>query len=226
MAVVYEATVMGNGPGTMGLGPAPFVAIWALMMAAMMLPSVAPMASFYARALGPHAGGRLAGFSAGYLAVWALTGIPAYAVMALSGRVVAHDPVAARVGATALLAAAGTWQLTGAKDVCLVRCRSPLGLLVRYGSYRGRWRDVRAAVHHAGSCLGCCWALMALFVVFGMMNVAAMGAIAAVVLLEKLAPRGRGIARLVGLACLGLAVVVMAVPGLAPGLHASPMHRG
>lgn len=223
---VYEARTMGNGPGTMGLDLGTFLGTWGLMMAAMMLPSVAPLAVFYARAVRSHRGLRLAGFSAGYLVVWALTGIPAYALLVVSGAAAGGHPTVARVGAVLLLVVAGLWQFSRAKDYCLVRCRSPIGLLVRYGSYRGPLRDLRAATHHAFYCLGCCWALMALFVVFGMMNLLAMMAIAAVVLIEKLAGGGRGVARLVGLGCFAMAGLVLALPGLAPGLDMAPMHMG
>ncbi len=223
---VHQARAMGNGPGTMGLGPGPFLGTWTPMMAAMMLPSVAPLAVFYSRAVRSHRGWRLAGFGGGYLAVWALTGIPAYALLALGGAAARGHPVVARVGAGVLLVVAGLWQLSSAKNFCLVRCRSPIGLLVRYGSYRGPLRDLRAAAHHALFCLGCCWALMVLLVVFGMMNLVAMAAIAAIVLVEKLAGNGRGVARLAGLGCLVMAGIVVAVPSLAPGLHSVPMHMG
>jgi predicted metal-binding membrane protein len=93
-------------------------------------------------------------------------------------------------------------------------CRSPLSLLLHYGAYRGRLRDVRAGAHHGAYCLGCCWSLMALFVVVGVTNLAAR-----VVLAEKLWVHGEVLARLVGVAALALAVAVIWVPALAPGLH-------
>lgn len=223
---VHEATTMGARPGTMGLGPATFLGVWALMMAAMMLPSVAPLAVMYARSVRTGRLPRLAGFTAGYLVVWGLTGIPAYALMTLSGAVATRHPTVAHVAAAALLVVAGLWQLSTAKRYCLVQCRSPIGLLVRYGGYRGRLREVRVAFHHAGFCLGCCWALTALFAVFGMMNLAAMPVLAAVVLVEKLAGRGLAVARLVGVGCLVLAVLAVAVPGLTPGLHAPSTPMG
>jgi predicted metal-binding membrane protein len=85
----------------------------------------------------------------------------------------------------------GVCQLRGvpahpAEDRCLKHCRLPLSLLLHYGAYRRRLRDVRAGAHHGAYCLGCCWSLMALFVVVGVMNLAAMVTLAAVVLAEKL----------------------------------------
>ena len=98
----------------------------------------------------------------------------------------------------AVFAAAGLYQLSPLKDRCLAHCRSPLGLLLHYGSYQGRSRDLRVGVHHGGYCLGCCWALMVILIAVGVMNMAAMVGLAALVLTEKvwrwgpLASRARG----------------------------------
>jgi predicted metal-binding membrane protein len=96
----------------------------------------------------------------------------------------------------------GVWQLTSIKERCLRHYRSPIALLLHYGSYRGQLRDLRAAVHHAGFCLGCCWSLMALLAVFGVMNIAAMAGLAIVVFLEKQWSHGVRLSRMIGLACL------------------------
>jgi predicted metal-binding membrane protein len=105
----------------------------------------------------------------------------------------------------------------------LGRCRNPIGLLIGYGAMRGRFRDLRAGVHHGLVCLGCCWALMTLMVVFGMMNVIAMVAIAVVVALEKLWGEGERFARGVGVVAGVLAVLVLVFPGLAVGLTPDAM---
>jgi len=183
-----KAGEMAGMTGTMGLGLAAFVGMWTLMMAAMMLPSVAPVAFMYQRSVRSHRSLRLAGFTGGYLLAWIGAGIPAFL-------------------------------LTPLKSRCLKHCRSPLSLLLHYGAYRGALRDVRAGAHHGAYCLGCCWSLMALFVVVGVMNLAAMVVLAAVVLAEKLWARGELLARMVGVAALALAVAVIWVPALAPGLH-------
>jgi predicted metal-binding membrane protein len=118
-------------------------------------------------------------------------------------------PAWATAIAVAVFAACGVYQLTPLKTRCLEHCRSPLSLLLHYGSYRGRLRDVRAGAHHGAWCLGCCWSLMALFIVVGVMNLAAMVVLAAVVLAEKLWARGELLARAVGVAALALAVAVI-----------------
>jgi predicted metal-binding membrane protein len=214
-----QARRMGVMPGTMGLGPAAFVAMWTPMMAAMMLPAVAPLAAIYARAVRARRPARLTAFCAGYLVVWAATAVPAYLLALGAGRLADGHPTGATVAASAAFAACGLYQLSPLKRRCLRHCRSPFGLLLRYGAYRGTLRDLRAGAHHAAFCVGCCWALFLLVIAVGVMNVPAMLGLAAVVVLEKLSPRGEAISRAAGVAALGLAVAVAFVPGLAPGLH-------
>jgi predicted metal-binding membrane protein len=223
VGAVQEALVMGNGPGNMGLGAWAFLAMWALMMAEMML--LAPVASLYSRTVRTARAWRLIAFTGGYLVVWAAAGAPAYALVRGTGALAAAHPAAARGAAAGLLAVAGAWQLSGPKDRCLAHCRSPISALLRYASYQGRLRDLKASVHHAAFCSGCCWALMALLAVFGVMNIGAMVVLATVVLLEKLWGRGAGFSRFVGAACSALGVATLFAPALTPELHAhTAMH--
>jgi predicted metal-binding membrane protein len=173
----------------------------------------------YHRSVLSHRALRLTGFTAGYLLAWAGAGIPAFLFTALVARLVRDHPAWATAVAVVVFAAGGMYQLTPLKSRCLRHCRSPLSLLLHYSAYQGRLRDVRAGVHHGAYCLGCCWSLMALFVVLGVMNLAAMVALAVVVLVEKLWVHGGVLARAVGVAALVLAVAVIWVPALAPGLH-------
>jgi predicted metal-binding membrane protein len=219
LVTVGRAEAMAGMTGTMGLGLPAFVGMWALMMAAMMLPSVAPVASMYQRSVRSYRALRLAGFTGGYLLAWAGAGIPAFLLTGFVTRLVNDHPAWATTIAVAVFAACGVYQLTPLKSRCLKHCRSPLSLLLHYGAYHGRLRDVRAGAHHGAYCLGCCWSLMALFVVVGVMNLAAMVVLAAVVLAEKLWVHGELLARLVGVAALALAVAVIWVPALAPGVH-------
>ena len=214
---IPRAVDMGAAGGTMGLSLVAFLVMWTLMMAAMMLPATAPLASLYTRTFRDAPWLRATGLVAGYLAAWSAAGIPLFLLARIADRA---DPelLWPRLMAAGLLASAGAWQLTGAKDKCLRHCRSPIGLLLHYGSYRGRTRDLRVGLHHGVWCLGCCWALMVLFVAFGVMNLLAMVLLAALVFAEKRWSAGERLARVAGVVLLVLAVVVVFVPDLAPGL--------
>jgi predicted metal-binding membrane protein len=221
-ATVALARGMAGMAGTMGLGLAAFVPMWTLMMAAMMLPAVSPVASLYARTVQGRRAIRLAGLVAGYLAVWSAAGVPAYGLAWLAGWLTGKHPGAAHLMAVAVFAVCGIYQLSPLKDRCLAHCRSPLGLLLHYGSYRGRFRDLRVGAHHGGYCLGCCWGLMVILIAVGVMNLAAMAGLAALVLIEKTWRWGPTAGRLAGVAALALAVATIWLPWLAPGLHAAP----
>jgi predicted metal-binding membrane protein len=221
-ATVALARGMAGMTGTMGLGLAVFVPVWTLMMAAMMLPSVTPTASLYARTVQSNRTVRIAGMAAGYLGVWAAAGVPAFGLAWLAGWLTGTHPGAAHVLAVVVFAACGVYQLSRLKDRCLAHCRSPLSLLLHYGSYRGRSRDLRAGVHHGAYCLGCCWGLMVILIAAGVMNIAAMIGLAAVVLVEKTWRWGAAAGRVAGVAALGFAIAIIWLPWLAPGLHAAP----
>jgi predicted metal-binding membrane protein len=218
LGVVAVAGDMGSMPGTMGLGLGSFVAVWMLMMAAMMLPSVAPFASLSTRTFREHRAVRLTVFAAGYLLVWSAAAFPAYGLAWVADRFVDDNQTAATALAAVIFLACGVYQLTPFKDRCLAHCRSPLGFTLKYAAYRGRTRDLRVGVHHGAFCLGCCWALMALLVVFGLMNVVAMIVLAAIVLVEKTSAWGPQFGRALGIVALVLAVLVIFLPGIAPGL--------
>ena len=223
VGVVAVARDMGPMPGTMGVGLGTFVAVWALMMTAMMLPSVTPFASLYTRTFTNGRGRRLCALVGGYLLIWTLAALPAYGLAWLADRAIAGQPAAATALAVAIFVACGIYQLTPLKDRCLARCRSPLGFVLRFGSFEGRTRDLRVGLYHGGFCLACCWALMALLVAFGLMNLAAMIGLAAIVLLEKTGPWGRSFSAVLGVAALVLAVLVVFQPNLAPGLETGSM---
>ena len=226
-ATLLLARGMAGMTGTMGFGIGVFVAVWTLMMAAMMLPSVAPLASLYARSVRASRITRLSALVLGYLLVWAAAGVPAYGLASLTSWLDSHHQAAAHGLAIAIFAGCGVYQLTGAKDRCLAHCRSPLALLLHYGSFRGRTRDLRVGAHHGAYCLGCCWALMVVLIAVGVMNIVAMVALAVVILVEKVSPRGELVARLAGFAAIGLAVAIIWLPWLAPGLQAAhPMMMG
>lgn len=167
--------------------------MWSVMMAGMMLPSAAPMISAYARTIrpgrtAPHGSTGL--FVAGYLTTWS-----GFALLATGAQWALHD--AALVNAmgvstsrglgAVLLLAAGAYQFTRAKQACLRQCRTPLGFLLNQWRNGGRGAIVMG-VRHGALCVGCCWALMALLFVLGVMNLWWVALVAAVVLIEKLLP--------------------------------------
>ncbi|MFG3547618.1 DUF2182 domain-containing protein [Streptomyces sp. NPDC047725] len=223
---VGQARDMGVEPGTMGMAIPLFLVLWVTMMAAMMLPSMAPVALTWVRGIGRRASGwRRAGrtleFVGGYLLVWTAFGLLAYAALALTGDLVDDHPAAGRwIGAVAFLLA-GLYQLGPLKNVCLRHCRDPMSQLVRYAGFRQPARDLRVGVHHGAYCVGCCAGLMVVLVPLGMMNVAAMAGLAVVIFVEKLWSRGPLLARSVGVVLLVLAVLAPFQDWLLPGLQES-----
>jgi len=218
LATVRGSLGMGTIPGTKGLTLGSFIAIWTLMMSAMMLPSVAPLASMYARSVRYARPWRLAAFASGYLLVWATASLPFFGLASLVGNLADGHTKGATIAAAVMFGTCGLYQLTPLKRRCLKHCRSPLSLLLRYGSWRGKLRDLRAGLHHGAYCLGCCWALFVLLIALGLMNLVVMIVLSGVVLIEKLWSRGEGFSRVVAAAALGLAIAVFFVPELAPGL--------
>jgi predicted metal-binding membrane protein len=232
-AVAWAVTVtlarrMGNGPGTMGLALLPFLGLWVVMMAAMMLPSVAPVAVLWTRLIsGVSAGAgramRMSAFLAGYLLAWAAVGAVAFAALAGTGRLLTASPVAARWLGVAIFIGAGVYQLTPWKDWCLRRCRSPIGALMYYLGFKGRSRDVRVGLHHGATCAGCCWGLMIVLIAVGVMNVAVMAALAMVILMEKLWRYGKRFGQAAGVVLVAVGVLAIWFPWLLAGLHVSAM---
>ena len=192
--------------------------MWAVMMAAMMLPSAAPTVLLVAAL----ARNRLANsnlvpatamlFASGYFLVWCGFSIVATLMqwgLDEAGLLSENMAMANAVLAGAVLIAAGVYQWTPLKTTCLRHCRSPTEFLVRHW-HRGTLGAVRTGIHHGLFCLGCCWMLMALLFVGGLMNLAWVAAIALFVLLEKTMPWGGRMSRLTGvlLALWGVASLV------------------
>jgi predicted metal-binding membrane protein len=222
--IVRAAADMRSGPGTMGLGLAAFMGLWVVMMAAMMLPSVAPLGSMYVRGVWMRSQGWLRVFRVGtlifgYLAAWATVGLVAFACAWGAGQLAAGAPRATPWVGAGALAVAGVYQLTPLKDYCLKHCRSPIGFLLHFGSFSGRLRDLRVGLFHGAFCIGCCWGLMIVLVAVGVMNLAWMAALAAVIFLEKTWRYGKAVGIAFGLALIVLAVFIPTHPGLVPGLH-------
>jgi predicted metal-binding membrane protein len=183
----------GGMDGTMSLGA--FVVAWAAMMAAMMLPAVLPAVRLYARAAAKGRAAPVPFFVGGYLALWTAVAVPAYlAWRELEMPLAEGQAWAGRLAGATMLAAA-LWQITPLKSICLHHCRSPLGFFLRFG---GRIRRpagaLRMGAAHGAFCFGCCWALFAVLVALGTMNLLWMVLFTALIVLEKHAPRGEQIA--------------------------------
>jgi predicted metal-binding membrane protein len=214
---------MDAGPGTELGGLGWFVGVWVTMMAAMMLPSLAPMVLGHAR-IERAAGGATAmattvAFVIGYVLVWASVGLLGYAliegVRGLDIGFLAWDEAGPYV-AGAVIVAAGAYQLTAVKGVCLTHCRTPRMLLDRWRT--GLTGALAMGIDHGRYCVGCSWAMMAALFALGVMSIGWMAFVAALIAIEKLLPwravANRSIA--VVLVVLGLAVAF--VPEDVPGL--------
>jgi predicted metal-binding membrane protein len=221
-AVAWTFTMRG-GSGSMDMSAAGFVSAWIVMMVAMMLPAVAPVVGLYTLAARRGLVAAVPFFLGGYLIVWAASAIPAYAVArGVDNPLMQGDMWAQRlVGGT--LVAAALFQLTPLKEMCLQHCRSPLSFfMAQTSSMRTRPAAMRAGVGHGLYCLGCCWALMAILVVLGGMQLAWALGLAAIITVEKLAPWGAAFSRVTSAAALGLGVAVLISPSLVSHLIAMP----
>jgi predicted metal-binding membrane protein len=189
-----------------------FIAMWLAMMAAMMLPTVAPMVLAHHMVISARGEGWLptAVFVAGYLAVWTAIGL--LPLLAFLGFRNLMDPTPGWVTPVAgiVLLAAGIYQFTPWKGACLKACRSPLNFIMTHDFGRGSRAAVRAGASHGAWCLGCCWALMSVLVVVGLMNLVWMAGLALVFMLEKNWRRGVAVSRIAGtgVALLGVAVLL------------------
>lgn len=193
-----------------------FLAIAGAMMAAMMLPSALPMITTFRGFVRADVDGdagearlRTALFVSGYILIWAIFAAIAMAVYSVTGFAGATGrPVLPVLGA--ILVGAGSYQFTRSKEVCLHRCRTPVGFLM------WRWRSGRGAaltlgIRHAAWCLGCCWLLMVVLFVAGASSLLLMTLLTVVVLAEKVLPRGDLISRLVGIGTFTSGVAVLTV---------------
>jgi predicted metal-binding membrane protein len=216
---------MDGGPGTDLGGFVAFVGVWATMMAAMMLPSVAPMVLLVDRLSqekDTRAWGRSipVAFTAAYITVWVLVGAIAYGldrvVSTVDTGALAWDRAGPYV-AGVVVVAAGVYQLGPLKTVCLRHCRSPLHFMRRHWR-PGAMGTVRLGLAHGLYCVGCCVGLMVLLFALGVMSLVWMTLVAVVILAEKLLPYGEQASRALGLALIALGLWIAVAPGTVPGL--------
>ena len=185
------------------------LAMWIVMMVGMMVPGAAPTILLYGLVTRKQSGrghvlAPTGAFVTGYLIAWSAFSVLATALQWLLEYTALLTPMAtldSAVGAGALMAAAGVYQLTPTKRACLDHCRSPMEFLSRHWR-KGFGGAIVMGMHHGAYCLGCCWGLMALLFVGGIMNLLWVAALAAFVLIEKLTPFGRVAARVAGILLL------------------------
>jgi predicted metal-binding membrane protein len=211
---------MDNGPWT-GLGAAGwFLGVWVVMMAAMMLPSVAPTVALYSRMTRARSPLSPLLFTFGYLVTWAGAGVLAFALALAGGRiagdVLSWDRAGRWVAGTTLVVAA-VYELTPLKDVCLGKCRSPLGFLL--GSWRGGPSGgLQMGMKNGAWCVGCCWALMASLFALGIMSIVWMAFVAGLIAIEKTLPWRRVATYSTAAILAVLGVLLIAAPDAIPAL--------
>jgi predicted metal-binding membrane protein len=211
---------MDAGPWT-DLGTlAWFLGVWVVMMAAMMFPSVSPTVALYSRITRSRGPVAPLLFTSGYLVAWAGVGVLAFVVATAGGGVFGDVLAWDRAGrwvAGATLVVGAIYELTPLKDVCLGKCRSPLGFLL--GSWReGAVGGLHMGVRHGAWCIGCCWALMASLFALGVMSIVWMAFVAGLIAFEKLIPWRRAATYGTAGVLLVLGVLLIAAPDAIPAL--------
>ena len=216
---------MDAGPGTDLGGFGWYLGVWVTMMAAMMLPATAPMVTLFHRVSSERARRGQAFvptwvFVLSYLAVWVAYGLAAYGLYRL---VIAFDDGFLSWGrggpyvAGGAIIAAGLYELTPLKRVCLKHCRSPLHFVL--GGWRPGWAGaLRMGAEHGAYCVGCCWGLMVVLFALGVMSLTWMLVVAALIFAQKVLPRGELLTRPFALAFVAVGIWVAAAAGTVPGL--------
>ena len=225
--LIWQSAAMNNqamGMGlTMGMSAVFFIAIWVVMMIAMMFPTAAPMILMFTTV---YAGKKQRSqafvptwvFVSAYLLIWTLFGLVAYPLAlfaeSLAGQSMWLMTNASRIGG-ALLVVAGLYQLSPLKHLCLAKCRTPLQFIL------SSWRDgyggaFRMGFVHGAYCLGCCWFLFVLLFPLGIMNIAVMALLTALIFAEKSVSLGRQISQIAGVALIVYGVIILFMPAALP----------
>lgn len=216
-----DMNMPGMDMGVMAPGFTPWTAshalfmfsMWAVMMVGMMTPTAAPMILVYARVARQAEDTPFAAagwFAGGYLLSWTLFAALATGAQYGLERLALLSPSMvsnSKYLGAGVLFAAGLYQFTPFKNACLSSCRAPLAFIQRQGGFKpGPLASLRLGWRHGLYCIGCCWALMALLFVGGVMNIFWIAAIMIYVLAEKLVPYGRSVSMIAGLAAIGAGV--------------------
>lgn len=222
ISTVGQARGMPPAAGTMGMPLASFLSFWTVMMAAMMLPTLAliltpHLAAMRLRTRGWRLAVRVGAVVLGYLLVWAAFGLPIYGLALMEAVLIRLAPSLALEGGALVLVAAGLYQLTPLQAACLASCRGPLCRRQFSLPLPVSLQGVGTGVAHGLDCLGACGGLMLLLVIVGLMNLAWMLVITLIVLLEKGWRYGHHLALGVGIGLLLLGILAAGDPGLLPG---------
>lgn len=222
---VYHSQSMGSEMSMINQPLIPgailFLIIWTVMMIAMMFPAVVPMAVIFSNVQDKRKSRDQSFiptwvFISGYLLVWALFGVLAYFGDLLVGHLAVRFPklqeYGSVIGGSALIVV-GLYQLTPLKNVCLTHCRSPLHFIMH------RWREgylgsLTMGIDHGAYCLGCCWGLMLVLFVVGVMNLAWMGILTLIIFVEKISKHGVVISKVVGGLLILLGIAMATQPGV------------
>lgn len=223
--LVWQSNMMSNADMglTMSMSALLFIAIWIVMMVAMMFPTAAPMILMFNKIYASKRQGKQAFvptwvFVSAYLLVWSLCGVVAYPLAVGVEKLAAQSmwlmEHAAQLGGVVLLLA-GLYQLSPFKNICLSKCRTPLQFILSswHDGYRGAFR---MGLEHGAFCLGCCWLLFVILFPLGIMNLAIMALVTALIFAEKALPSGRQISKLAGAALIAYGVLVMFLPAALP----------
>jgi predicted metal-binding membrane protein len=214
-AAAWYVTIATLGPMAMMEVSVPiYLATWLTMLVAMMFPAVAPVVAAFARVANARQDASLTvpAFVAGYLVIWIAAGLVPLTLYLLSRGMVAgmSSSPAGAVVIGAVLFGAGIYQFTPWKGTCLRACRSALGVVMNHDFGTGIAGAFRAGAAHGAFCLGCCWALMAVLVLIGIMSLAWMAIMSIVFLGEKNWRYGVELTRVAGtlITLLGIAIIV------------------
>jgi predicted metal-binding membrane protein len=210
-------------PGPVGF----FLATWVVMLAAMMFPSVAPMVLAYARIQRhrretgrPAPPGSTTVFVAGYLIAWTMFGLASYTLYAAAASLFPGTLTSAPAGrylAAGVILAAAAYQFTPAKNLALMKCRTPMDFILR-GLRPGYGGALRMGIEHGAWCITCCWALMVALFALGVMNVGWMALVGAFIAAEKMLPWKTFANRGIAIALTVIAAVVAFVPAPTAGM--------
>ena len=223
--LIWQARMMGSQAMglTMGMSALLFISIWIVMMVAMMFPTAAPMILMFSKIYTSKRQQELPFvptwvFVSAYLLVWSLCGVVAYPLAVGIEQLAAQSmwlmENAARLGGVVLLLA-GLYQLSPLKDICLSKCRTPLQFILSswHDGYGGAFR---MGLEHGAFCLGCCWLLFVILFPLGIMNIAVMALVTALIFAEKALPIGRQISKLAGAGLIVYGVLIMFLPAALP----------